>query len=1364
MTRVFICLLLLLGPYKGLVQNLPKDLIFEHYTVADGLPGRNIRNATQDPMGFLWVATSDNGIARFDGLGFKPFRKIAADSNSLFSNDLYFITPMANVPASDPSLWIYSEDAGIGQLDPSTETFELLDIIERKTGIKANSLAWYESVDSQGRSWIGTKDFGLFLVYPNDSIVHYFHDKTDVKTIGGNSPLEVIEIDRNNFYIADYGGGLSHLNLKNGDITRYTHDPEDPQSLLRNGIMAAFKTSSGKIWLSINGISIFDPTTKTFTNLTDKDLAPERDGFGVMGMCEDPDNLIWVGTNAGLFVFDQYTLEFQRFVHDPDDPYSLASNFIWRTYVDQSGHLWLGTASGLDKVDRLANQFGFINIQSLAGAEYVRFMQEAKGRVWLRVSGTAGWKEYLKDSNQFNQVQAQYNGNKIRIRNLRVGRGGKIWASSPLGIGQYNPSNQTLSFPIKFPQNVSSRLDLHEIFEDKRGDIWFSSKTGLHRWDAVSSSWHLFLYGKSAQEALFMAAVGSMLEAPDGFLWMSESSAPHFRQPGSTINSLDPETQEFTPIWHVGDSISLNNSYLLDIDDRGRLWISTADYLILAEPRRDQLHNAKTWKWSEIGLEQGPAHSLHQVAADEFWLVSRERLMRFRPGRNEHDVFSLPIQHETIFCSSYSEEQNLIFLGGAFGVYHFNPKTIRLNNSAPRVRLTDFKLFNRSVPVRGTFGDTLAWESPLSKTIAYTSQLTLAHWQNDFSIDFAALDFAQPEKNQYKYQLVNYEKDWINTTAMRPGATYTNIPPGRYTFRVVACNNDGFWNLEGAKLDIHILPAWYWAPWSKALYLILGLLLLYIIYQFQINRRLAIAEAKRLQELDAAKTQLYTNITHEFRTPLTIIMGMADQLRDQVGEHGKEGMRMIKRNSRLLLNLVNQMLDLAKLESQKITLEYEQGDIVIYLKYLIESFHSYAESKGIRLHFLCKLEEFYMDYDGGRLQHIMSNLLSNALKFSPEGKDVYVMVEELDETLQIVVKDTGIGIPEEKLPFIFDSFYQVDATINRKEGGTGIGLTLTKELVKLMNGKLSVESTLGKGSEFKVLLPVTRQHPVKSREQQKDSTFLTTFKSPEPTVMVPKTKNEKPLLLIVEDNTDLVKFLLGLLHPIYKIEIAYSGLQGIEKATTLIPDLIITDVMMPEKDGFELCADLKEHQLTSHIPIIMLTAKVDVASRLRGLSRGADAYLEKPFLQEELKTRLQVLLKQRQRLQAYYLSKAGLSEEIQSVQPSPEEAKQESSFLAEVNQIVEKYLDDKDFTVEQLGQELFVDPSNLYRKIKALTGLGPSQYIRSFRLAKAKDLLLHTDLPIISIAAECGFSDQNYFSRIFKKEMGITPTEYRAQK
>lgn len=547
----------------------------------------------------------------------------------------------------------------------------------------------------------------------------------------------------------------------------------------------------------------------------------------------------------------------------------------------------------------------------------------------------------------------------------------------------------------------------------------------------------------------------------------------------------------------------------------------------------------------------------------------------------------------------------------------------------------------------------------------------------------------------------------------------------------------------------------------------LGATMLLGLFLFQTYRN---AQQRRkaneqLIELDKLKTRLYTNITHEFRTPLTVILGMAAQVKRNPSKYLNNGTELIQKNGERLMELINQMLDLSKLESGAMTTDNVQSNIIDYIRYISYSFESLAANKNIDIHFVSEEEEVIMDYDEEKIKTVLANLFSNAIKFTPENGNIYVIIRQLEDSktplLQLKFKDTGIGIDEEKLPYIFDRFYQTEAGTTRQGEGTGIGLALVKEYVQLMNGSISVKSKKGTETEFTLLLPITNLAKVNKTISTSTTvkTQISTPKSIYDDIVV--TKNDMATILLVEDNLDVATYVASCLDQIYNVIIGNNGKEGVELALKHIPDVVITDVMMPIKDGYEVCKDLKTNSLTSHIPVIMLTAKADNVSKLEGLKYGADAYLAKPFDKEELITRIKNLLTSRKNIQKYYLALT-TGEKPENI--DHDIPKVEDQFVTALTDIVTENISDSSFTVDVFAKEMYMSSSQFHRKVAGVTGLSPMKFVRHIRLSKAKQLLSESEEAISSIAYKTGYNDPAYFSRIFKKEFDVTPIQWRTNR
>ena len=634
--------------------------------------------------------------------------------------------------------------------------------------------------------------------------------------------------------------------------------------------------------------------------------------------------------------------------------------------------------------------------------------------------------------------------------------------------------------------------------------------------------------------------------------------------------------------------------------------------------------------------------------------------------------------------------------------------------------------------------------------------ITLNPGDRFFELEFEPADYRSTHTNYYAYYLDGYDDQQMIPAKGENKVRYENLAPGSYTlilkagFNAIAARN----NLR--KIKVVVLPFWYETLWAKFVGIFLVICMLYYFYQYSLNKKLKRQEEKRDKELDELKSRLYTNITHEFRTPLTVILGMNDNI------HGNDQEKsLIKRNAKNLLQLINQLLNLSKLDSGKLDVNDKKGDFIGYIQYLTESFYSMASERKIDIKFSANTKSFLIDYDETKVQHIVFNLISNAIKFTRPGGKVAIKVEvPLDSNpsfYSIVIKDTGIGIDEKHLPHIFERFYQISENQNSTFQGTGIGLAFVKELVELMNGKITVKSKKSWGTEFEILMPLKENDQVQTTNQIQPVHSSNELEDTNDSLPInpDQIEGDKPIILVIEDNAGVITYIKSILNITYHVEIAINGLEGLERAKEIIPDIILTDVMMPEKNGFEVVKDLKNSLNTSHIPIIMLTAKADLTSKIMGFEFGADAYLSKPFEKDELLARIKNLLLVRQKLQAFY---SGSTPKMPvELNTSP----RDQVFMDNLISLIEDKVFEADFSAAEIPRMVLMSNTQFYRKLKALTGQAPTVFIRRIRFEKAIQLLSTTDLSIAEIAYKVGFSDPNYFTRIFKKEMGRLPGSFR---
>ena len=779
--------------------------------------------------------------------------------------------------------------------------------------------------------------------------------------------------------------------------------------------------------------------------------------------------------------------------------------------------------------------------------------------------------------------------------------------------------------------------------------------------------------------------------------------------------------------------------YNLLVDENGWLLIGSYDNGLLHLNPSDKSYTHYTKK---DGLNSNEAIDIAKGGNGVYWVNTRIGPSKFDIYTKKITPLGLPKTRYNIGINVGINNQ--VYIGGNNGLYSFLPDQVVGNQIPPQIFISDLIFSNVNY---------LKYRNE-------SNDITLTHKQNDITFKYVGLHYSNPEENKYQFKLSPLNDEWINADSEHI-ARYFNLSPGTYNFQVKAANSNGIWSDESASVQFTIKPPWWTTWWAYLTYIILFGFLANRIYRFQLSKKLAASESKRLREVNEFKNNLFTNITHEFRTPLTVIKGMADNIKSDIKKKQLDtidsSLEMIERNSDELLHLVNEMLDLAKLESGNMELQLVQTDVIPFLKYISESFESYAEENQINLTIYSEVDSLVMDFDANKLTSVISNLLSNAIKFTPESGKIIVHINQINQNeasqLLIKVKDNGIGIAEEELLNIFSRFYQTDASTVRESEGTGIGLALTKELVDLMNGSIDVKSSLDAGSEFTVMIPITNNAAKSDAIQiKKTPSHKKTKTTSYQTEGASDNDSNLPLVLIIEDNLDVAHYLKTCLKGKYETLHASNGIKGIETAFDKIPDIIISDVMMPGKDGFEVCETLKSDERTNHIPIIILTAKASFEDKLKGLSHGADAYLSKPFIKEELFIRLDKLVASRKKL----ISK--IQNEGSSILLKKRTKNPKLQFLQKIVKLIHEDISNSNFDSEELAKKLLVSESQVYRKIKAITGKSTAVYMRSIRLQYAKDLLISSDKTVSEVAYETGFNDPSWFSRAFKKEFGYSPT------
>ncbi|MDX1477500.1 MAG: two-component regulator propeller domain-containing protein [Saprospiraceae bacterium] len=1296
--------------------------LFQQYDARDGLSDAWVSAIVQDARGFIWIGTQ-YGLNRFDGYRFRWYTYNPDDTTSISGNWVRSICE-----DREGQLWLSNYGEGVSRFDPDTERARrfrhdpddstslagrrVMQVICDRQGriwfATDHGVCWYDkdrdafrrfatgftyalAEDLQGRIWAGTQD-GLLVL---DTMQQQFRSAAPLT----GSVAAVCGLDGGLMVVEDQR--LKQMTLVDGKWTVTSTSVLPQQHPNDHFYPPLLRDTRGRIWTSdghrLAMLGVTGPTTHFRTN--GEVLAGNGGQSYLTCLAEDRQGNLWIGTNRGLSVYRPTLGRFQRSRYQE----GLGGIPMVREIMTFGDTVWYGSPEGLFRKitgrpgsgERVSDQSVYAICPGEHGQLYAT--TEYAGQL-TRVDRST-----LKQSTIM--VPPVNNRDTIprTIFALARDQAGRLWIGNQESLQCYDPVAGS-TFPVYLSDQDDGVLTL-ELLIDNTQRLWIATLGhGLYMIEDIHSlgpaepaSLRHFMHVPQVTNTLSSNAVQSLHEDLQGRIWAGTDGG---------LNRYDPETRAFHRYLRrhglVNDKITSMSS-----DVQGRLWLSTVGQgIVCFDVDRGTFYNFTT----DDGLY-----------SNDFMLSS---------GCRAND--------------------GTIFFGAEGGLQIFHPDAIfQMDTSEVPLLFSDIQIAGRTLMPGDDTGI-------LGRSTIATRRVTFDHRQSAISVQFAALHFSQPQKTEYAYQMHAPNGPW-QQLGTRQDINFANLKPGRYQMAVRGQNPVLGWTARSPILHIRVLPPWWRSTWAWVLYALVVLTGLYLLYRAQMQRQLEQAEARRLREMDAMKTRLYTNITHEFRTPLTVILGMAGKILDQSQNALREQAHMIQRNGRQLLRLINQMLDLAKLESGLMAVNYVQGDIVKYVQYLTESFYSLAGAKDVRLHLHCAQDTWLMDFDPDKWQQIFSNLLSNAIKYTPPGGEVAVHTDGSGRWFTCTIRDTGVGIPQEKLAHIFDRFYRVEETAassaNPQEAGTGIGLTVTHELVKSLGGEITVTSSPAAGTAFTVTLPVTNNAPKAAPPESGLSVNMMAEQGAETLVDedLAGFDDTRPLLLLVEDNADVVRYLTTCLQADYRLVVARNGREGIDMALQTIPDLIISDVMMPKKDGFEVCATLKEDDRTRHIPIILLTARADVPSRLEGLAHGADAYLPKPFNEEELLLRLRKLFELRRKLQVKY---------TRSDVTLPSENK-EDAFVGRVRELVHAHLDDTEFGIEQLCLAMGISRPHLHRKLKALTGKSTSHFIRLIRLQQARQLLRQSQHNVSEVAYAVGFKDPAYFSRLFSEEFGVPPSGVR---
>ncbi len=1345
--------------FNGFILHAQKDQIsetnyyFDHITVKEGLSQSSVLSIYQDHLGFMWFGTRD-GLNQYDGYNFKVFRNQVGDTTSIAGN---IIRDIKEDQAGN--IWI-ATDKGLSKYNTNQELFYNYPLDQE---VNKNPIIDVIFISEENQIWVGG-NFGVFLfdaekeVYTPELMGAY--DNYSSKKYSVNS----IQQDINgNLLIGTSKKGIFVLDYRKKILVPFNKNEQQENQIRR---IQSIVVKDNYVWAGTygNGLFKFDQNGNILTHYHTEAIDPKYHiSDDHIRALQFDSNDLWIGTFKGLNVFKSQK-KMVAVTYQKGNPKGLPHSSVRSLFKDRKGSIWIGTYFGGVSIYDVHNQ-RFKHYYSVSGDDTSlsynvvgAFEEDAKGTIFIGTE-RGGLNIYDASSSTHHKLVDSLLSKSI-IKSLYRDPKNTLWAGVFKKGLHYFDSKKKILVPVYKMQppafNYLRDAIINCIVSDNNNNFWVGTdENGLQKFDYITKQFKEY---PNQEQLNFLIKLDPIkaIALKDGHLYLATKGS------GIIIfNPVNGDIKQLVQFEDGKDIFGVKEFNHISLDPNGILWLATNGKGVLAyDPKSKQSKRWHTGSGLGSNIVLG---TLHDENSKNTWVVTTDMVAEV--NINQDDIvksysytsgFPLEEINEGAF---YKTNAGMFLVGGSNGYVKFYPSELDLNTFSPQPIITSLNLFNERVKPNDE-------NNILTQEIGRTSEITLDYFQSVFSIEFTSLNYLRPENNQYAYMLEGFDRDWIYGDTRRE-VTYTSLPHGEYTFLVKSANNDKIWNDIPTSLNVIVLPPPWRTWWAYTIYIILTGLTFYLIRynaikstQLKNDLRIEQFEKEKWKEIHDLKLKYFIDVSHEFRTPLTLILG---PLEEMIGSKNQENwlrsrIKIMYFNAKRLSLLINQILEIREIETGHSKLKEEPLYIGTMLEDITSSFMAIADKNKIVLSLQQHVKsEKPVIADKDKLEKIFFNLLSNAFKFTPEGGKIKVEVTAKgnDTKMQYDFKvlDTGIGISPDKLAKIFDRFYKGE----KKQLGAGIGLSLTKSLVKLMKGTINVTSTEGKGTSFMLHIPFTIATASLDKEENR-------FVKPIPleyqnTVLISKEKTnllrKTETILLVEDNEELRNYLKEQLEDNYKIETAKDGLQGLKKVKRTAPDIVISDVMMPEMDGLELCQHIKKTKELCHIPVLLLTAKDAQIHKIEGLEHGADDYIPKPFNLTELKTRIKNIINNRNLIQQKFRDN--------EILPNLQEIKINSydeKLMKSVVKIVKEQFDKPNFTVDYLSGEVGLSRVHLSRKLKALTGVGPAEYIKDFRLKHAVEMLKKGSFKIADISYAVGYQDVQYFSKTFKAKYGSSPAKY----
>ena len=1314
---IILCLSLQAG-----AQNYPYRHYFRNISKPDGLSQTDIKAILQDKRGFMWFGTR-NRLNRYDGHTIRVFDCHDAATGKRNNNvsSLY--------EDKQGHLWV-GTDKGVFVFDPRAERFTF---VADKTSQGVQMLDWVAAIDNdnEGNVWIVVPNQGVFCHRPGKPLALYTFGNPKHPDYGGPQCLCIDAGGR--VWVGTNGNGVYLYDKSQNRFTQYlgktdgaTLTGENIYTMCDYGDDLVLGVHDGKL----------RRLNKRLGVVRDFDAQPVH--YSIIRDVKCYDDVLWVGTQRGIYVIDEQRGTIQHIEHDAMCGYSLSDNQIGRIYRDREGGIWVGT------------NLGGVNYLPLKGMAFMRYVpltkpltigskrvremaEDEQGNIWVGTED-AGINIFDPKTGQFHALTKSQGGLASDNTLSLLAMAGQMW------VGYFKQGLDVIAQAGHGVRHYTAQAmglndaSIYALCRDSQGRVW------------LGNGWGVYVAGPGATSFTRMDQFGfnyifDLMEDSDHNIWVITM--------GKGVYRYNPATGAVKHFMHQeGDSTSISSNSVSNVvqTSRGELWFSTDRGGVCR-------YNKSTETFTTFSIEQGlPDDTGYKILEDKnglLWFGTNNGLVKLDPATGKCQVFTtahgLP-GNQFNYKSALSTREGIFYFGSSEGLISFNPYYINKNEYAPPVYITRF-LINNSEVLPGQD------DSPLSQSIVDTRRITLRYDQSSIGFEFAALSYVMPSANRYAYKMDGVDKDWV-TTENNQSVSYANLSPGHYVFHVKGANSDGVWSEHEASVEIVVLPPWWKSIWAYLVYLaLIAALVWWVLNLLKRRETMKAQEAQRLfeaekeKELYQNKIDFFTSIAHEIRTPLTLINGPLENLVDMdiADKEIRRNLDTMQRNTSDLMNLINQLLDFRKMDSNKMEMHLVSINLSSLLREWSRKFAEVPAAAQRHITLDLPEDDIYVSADCNALIKVLNNLFSNALKYS--DSHIAVSLRADDKQVTMCIDNDGAIIPEDERMKIYDPFYQLQKNANASSS-SGIGLYLARSMAEMMHGTLTYTENGGLNRFTLTLVP--QNMPIENQTPQGEL-LLTDDDDPVPETL------QSAVILLVEDNEQMLSFVADKLRHTYAVETALNGREALHVLKEKNIDLVLSDIMMPEMDGLELCRSIKEDIELSHIPVILLTAKNDLESKVQGLKMGADSYIEKPYSIKYLVAQITSIFENRRRSMDAFMRKPFVPTQTLGM------SKADELLMDKIVKIIEDNIDDTNFGVEMLAELVCMSRSSLHRKIKAISDTSPTDFIKMVRLKKASELIAEGSYRVGEVCYMVGINSPSYFIKLFQKQFGMTPKEFEKQ-